>query len=590
MSDTPKLVDPNGVVISAEMLERARARRRNAEQASDFALRAFAPAKPPPGVLPASETPLALDAAVADWSASDTLAWASEGYYASSYAEGTTFLGYSALSLMAQRAEYRVVSQTIAEDATREWIEIEVAGDEDKSEKKAQLEKEIDRLHLQNACYEAVLQDGLLGRAHWYIDTGDTDDKDELKRSLGYGDTLTEAWFLAKGKEGKPLQIQAIRPVEATWAYPTRYEASNPLAGDWYNPDTWYVMATEIHRSRFLTFVGRPVPDMLKPAFSFGGLSLTQMIKPYVDNWLQTRQAVTNAVTKYSTNVLKTTMGAAAMGVGSDRFWARVDFFNAVRDNSGTLVVDKETEDFVNISMPLGGLEALQAQSQEHMAAVPRIPLVKLFGIHPAGLNASVEGDIEVYGDMIHGFQEKFVRPNLDQVIRLLHISLWGKVDPDITWSFKALRREKESERVANEKTRTDIDASNIADGIIKPEEARQRIASDKESQYAGLSLDPEDVPEPPEPEMPPGMESEEAEIGAPIEEDEVDSKFSKIAAQFEHPAKGDDHCGECVHFLAHLACEKVDGLIRPEDWCSLFEAAAAAPRSRVRGRTEVVV
>jgi hypothetical protein len=54
------------------------------------------------------------------------------------------------------------------------------------------------------------------------------------------------------------------------------YNAINPLKGDWYNPQTWYVMGQEIHGSRLPTFIGHPVPDMLKPAYSFGGLSLSR--------------------------------------------------------------------------------------------------------------------------------------------------------------------------------------------------------------------------------------------------------------------------------------------------------------------------
>jgi hypothetical protein len=54
-------------------------------------------------------------------------------------------------------------------------------------------------------------------------------------------------------------------------------------------------MGTEVHASRMPAFVGHPVPDMLKPAYSFGGLSLSQMAKPYVDIWLQTRESVGDA-------------------------------------------------------------------------------------------------------------------------------------------------------------------------------------------------------------------------------------------------------------------------------------------------------
>ena len=43
-------------------------------------------------------------------------------------------------------------------------------------------------------------------------------------------------------------------------------------------------MANEVHASRLMTTIPFPVSDLLKPAYSFGGLSLIQMGKPYVDN------------------------------------------------------------------------------------------------------------------------------------------------------------------------------------------------------------------------------------------------------------------------------------------------------------------
>ena len=39
------------------------------------------------------------------------------------------------------------------------------------------------------------------------------------------------------------------------------------------------------------------------------------------------------------------------------------------------------------------------------MAAISRIPLVKLLGIQPAGLNASSEGELIAFEDWIASFQ-----------------------------------------------------------------------------------------------------------------------------------------------------------------------------------------
>ncbi|WP_163505183.1 anti-CBASS protein Acb1 family protein, partial [Escherichia coli] len=75
-----------------------------------------------------------------------------------------------------------------------------------------------------------------------------------------------------------------------------------PLAADYYKPQSWYVMGKEVHASRFLSFVSRPVPDVLKAAYNFGGLSLSQIAEPYVDNWIRTRDSVGDMVHSYSTS------------------------------------------------------------------------------------------------------------------------------------------------------------------------------------------------------------------------------------------------------------------------------------------------
>lgn len=48
--------------------------------------------------------------------------------------------------------------------------------------------------------------------------------------------------------------------------------------------------------------------------------------------------------------------------------------------------------------------------------------------------------------------------------------------------------------------------------------------------------------------------------------------KLLKSDVQFESPAKKDDHCKECRHFLAHRQeCQIVKGHILPSDWCNRF-------------------
>jgi len=371
---------------------------------------------------------------------------------------------------------------------TRKWIKVEAAGGDEaatsKTDKVKALEDELVRLRVQECFGKMAEDDGYFGRAHLFIDTGTPLDASNAELATPIGNGLNE-FTRAKVTQGS---IKRLQPVEAVWTYPTLYNANNPLSPDWYEPDMWFVMGTRVHSSRLLPFIGRSVPDILKPAYSFGGLSLSQMVKPYVDNFLRTRQSVSDLLHAFSVFVLSTNL-AETLTPGGEQLFRRAMLFNNIRDNKGLMMVDKDTEDLKNVSVPLAGLDALQAQSQEHMASASRIPLVKLLGISPAGLNASSEGELRTFYDSITAFQKKFFAPNLDRVFRFAQINLWGEVDTDLSYSFIDLWAMDEKQQAEVRKINADTGAVLVDSGAVDASEERQRVAGEEGSPYAGLDL-----------------------------------------------------------------------------------------------------
>lgn len=497
--------------------------------------------------------------------------WAAAAF-ASALHEGTTFVGYPFLAELAQRGEYRRAVEIIAMHMTRRWIKFKAAGEDvdedeedglvkpDKDEKakrpgiakdlapppkpqmpggekpktgiapdpaaptdekdpaeeaaakkrKAaarkikQIERAIEKLNVKAAFRKIAEQDGFFGRAHLYLDFGKEVSRDVAELLTPIGDGSNE---LSREKCSPDRPLVGLKTIEAVWCYPTTYNASDPLSDDWYKPSTWSVMSKRIHSTRLLRFVGREVADLLKPTYSFGGVALTQMMKPYVDNWLRTRQSVADIVSAFSIFVLKTNLieQLNAQGGQSDLF-DRLDLFNMIRDNRGLMAIDKDREEFENVAAPLGTLDALQAQTQEHMSAISGIPIVELLGIQPAGLNASSEGELKVFREWIHAFQDRLFRDHLTTVIGFVQLSLFGAVDPELTFEFVPLEELNAKELAEVENIRAQTDSVLVEGGIIEAAEARQRLADDEDSPYHGI--DPDAVPEPPEPEMPaPGGE-----------------------------------------------------------------------------------
>jgi phage-related protein (TIGR01555 family) len=154
-------------------------------------------------------------------------------------------------------------------------------------------------------------------------------------------------------------------------------------------------------------------------------------------------------------------------------------------------------------------VDHLQAQAQEQMASVSGIPLVKLLGITPSGLNASSDGEIRSFYDFISSYQEHLFGLHLETVLKIIQLSEFGEIDDDIGYRFEPLWELNETERASVRKTDVDTAVELINAGVLHPEEERKRLATTEDSLYHGLDVD--DVPEPPEDMSTPSLLSDPA-------------------------------------------------------------------------------
>lgn len=393
---------------------------------------------------------------------------------------GGGFPGYAYLSQLATRAEYRAFAAALSTELTREWIELTSSGDEN-AEKLEALRTELTRLDLRGVIERAAQHDCYFGRAQIFIELAGADRNTPL---------VLDPRTVAKGS------LVRISTVEAIWTTPSAYNALDPAAADFYKPARWFMLGQQVHSSRLMTVVTRPLPDILKPAFNFGGMSLSQLAEPYVDNWLRTRQSVADLINNFSITALATAMGQVLQGDedGND-LMSRAALFTAMRSNKGLMVFDKETEELVQVNTPLSGLHELQAQSQEQMCSVSRTPAVILTGVSPSGLNASSDGEIRIFYDWIAAQQEANWRTPIEAVLKVAQLSLWGEIDSSISFEFVPLYQMTPAEE-ADIRAKDSASAGAYIDrGVISPQEERERIARDPVSGYHGLDLSATIVP-----------------------------------------------------------------------------------------------
>src|SRR5690554_4802123 len=416
----------------------------------------------------------------------------------------SSFPGYPALAAMSQSSDYRSVAETTATEMTREWgqFKIDDPDIEDDSEltdeqlearkleKEAQTRKRLEKINaitdafkvhdIRTLVRKAIEVEYSMGRAQIYIKLDHPDD------SLPF--VLSERG-VAKGA------LKGFRLIEPMWSTPSVYNAADPTADDFYVPSKWFVLGREVHSDRLMTLIMRPVPDMLKPAYNFGGISMFQLMKPYVERYQRTADSVAQLARAYSLTILSTDMsGILAGGDGAADLWLRAGLFNKGRDNTGLMLLDKEAEEISQINTPLSSLPELLTKSQEQMAAPSHTPLVKLLGVTPSGLNANSDGEIRVYYDYIMAQNEAHIRPIIERISYLMQLDMFGEIDPAIVWEFNPLYQLNEKEIAETQEIKARTAGHLVERGIVSELEARQALAADEDSAFN--TIDVSDVPE----------------------------------------------------------------------------------------------
>jgi len=409
---------------------------------------------------------------------------------------GLYFPGYPYLSELAQRSEYRQPVETIAKEMTRKWVTFKSKGEGDKTERIEQIEEDFETFKIQPLFRKATELDGFYGLGHLFIDIRGNDQHSEP--------------LVIKPETIPQGSLRGFTAIEPMWTTPLVWNSTDPTHPNFYKPESWMVLGRETHQSRMLRFVSREVPDIIKPAYNFGGVSLSQLIDPYVARWLRTVDAVNRLINNFSIIFLQTDMAAVLSGGPSTELVKRMALFTKTRDNQGIFLTDKEHEMLEQLAVPLAGLSELQAQAQEHMAAPTHLPLVVLTGITPAGLNASSQDEIEIFHDWNHSMQEALYTPQLKKVLDIIQLNRFGDVDEDIIFDYVPLKELVGEAAARVRKLASEAGIAYIDAGVIAPEEERERIARDPESGYNNLSG--KDLPEPPEvdPDQLPDEESDE--------------------------------------------------------------------------------
>ena len=134
---------------------------------------------------------------------------------------------------------------------------------------------------------------------------------------------------------------------------------------------------------------------------------------------------------------------------------AYVDMMRRFQGLEGITIIDAKDKYEAQTHGAFSGLADVLTQFGQQVSGAAQIPLVRLFGQSPSGLNSTGESDLTTYYDHIKRLQQKDLHHGVTLAYQLTAASKGIKLPPDFAIDFKPLRE-------LDDKDKADI-ASSIA-------------------------------------------------------------------------------------------------------------------------------
>lgn len=222
-----------------------------------------------------------------------------------------------------------------------------------------------------------------------------------------------------------------------------------------------------IHYSRILRFDGVKLPYWQAIAENLWGQSVIERLEDRLTLFDSATLGAGQLVYKAHLRTYKVEKLRELIATGGRAYDALVKQIQQIRmwqSNEGMTLMDAK-DTFETHQYSFTGLDSVLLQLGQQLSGALGIPLVRLFGQSPAGLNATGESDLANYYDNINQQQEGRLRSPLHRLLEVVSQSALGKPLPtSFKFDFASLWQ-------MDDKTKAEV-ANTTADAVTKVEEA----------------------------------------------------------------------------------------------------------------------
>lgn len=289
----------------------------------------------------------------------------------------------------------------------------------------------------------------------------------------------------------RPNSYKGITQIDPYWIAPMLdySAAADPASPDFYEPTWWLVKGKKVHKSHFIIMRnGDDVVDILKPAYLYGGIGIPQKIYERVYAAERTANESPMLLLSKRMTVLKTDttkwFGPDAAAPQQIEEWAQF------QNNFGIKVLGSEDE-VQQFDTALSELNDTILTQYQLVASACNVPVTKLMGTSPKGMNATGEYDEASYHEELESIQAEIATPFIERhhlCLMRSHIAPKFGISPldtEIVWNPLDSYTTKEQAEINKLKADTYnvLSAAGAVDGF----DIRSALIADKNSGFNGI-------------------------------------------------------------------------------------------------------
>lgn len=222
-----------------------------------------------------------------------------------------------------------------------------------------------------------------------------------------------------------------------------------------------------VHWTRMVRFDGVTLPHGQWLANGRWNGSVLQRIADSIKNYDGSRDIAGTMMYEACVDVLKIAELTTNLSNGGEAdIVARFQSAMLMKGVARSLVIDKE-DDYDKKEMSFAGVTDILREFAVDVCGAADIPMTRLFGQSPGGLNSTGQSDLANYDDKVKADQEGQLRPRLERIDAVLLPSALGKMPKDYELTFNPLRQMTDAEQADLENKRADRDKKYVDMGAL---------------------------------------------------------------------------------------------------------------------------